>query len=240
MNGIESTKAAYAQNRFGFSAGGPLFVPKLFSFPKSFWFINYTGNLVRNGDRFGVNEPTAAERGGKFFRSPTPSTIPRTAPVPRQHRFQRSGSARSRRVARLLPHSESARCRRESELPPDRSESEQFPESEHAPQHHHRRRKDTLAITFNLPEAQRLHTIRYSDVATRSTGHGNNTNVNWRHRIGTRSFNNFTLLYNRNVNTTVPFFENGPNIAATIGIEGTSPDPLDFGPPTLSFPTSPA
>ena len=50
------------------------------------------------------------------------------------------------------------------------------------------------------------------------------------------AFNNVTLLFNRNTNlTTVPYFANGPNIAAELGIQGTSPNPLNYGPPTLSF-----
>src|SRR6202042_81128 len=36
-------KAAYANNRFGFSGGGPLSIPHLFTSEKTFWFVNYTG-----------------------------------------------------------------------------------------------------------------------------------------------------------------------------------------------------
>ncbi len=66
VNGLVAPKAAYAQNRFGFIAGGPLFVPKWFSFPKVFWNVNYTGNLVRNGIDTAYNEPTQAQRLGDF------------------------------------------------------------------------------------------------------------------------------------------------------------------------------
>ena len=66
-------------------------------------------------------------------------------------------------------------------------------------------------------------------------GHGYNTNFNWRHRFATGIFNNVQLLFNRNTNRTTPFFANGTNVAQELGIQGTSPSPLDFGPPTLTF-----
>ncbi|MDQ1469185.1 MAG: hypothetical protein QOJ99_665 [Bryobacterales bacterium] len=39
-NGQQVPKAAYANNRFGFSVGGPLAIPKLFRSDKTFWFVN--------------------------------------------------------------------------------------------------------------------------------------------------------------------------------------------------------
>jgi len=58
VNGLVAPKAAYSQNRFGISAGGPLFIPHLFSFDKITWFFNYTGNLVHNG----VDAPSSLRR----------------------------------------------------------------------------------------------------------------------------------------------------------------------------------
>ncbi len=234
VNGIESVKAAYAQNRFGFSAGGPLFVPKLFSFPKSFWFINYTGNLVRNGIDSAYNEPTAAERGGNFsgltnvIYDPTNglpfqgNIIPtkRISPIatsllaylPNPNQPIAGVNQNYRLIASNPNNSQNLNTRYNTTLTP----------------------KDTLAITFNFQERD-ADTYQVFGCCDATQGYGNNANVNWRHRIGTRSFNNFTLLYNRNVTTIVPFFEGGPNVAAQLGIAGTSPDPRDFGPPTLTF-----
>ena len=66
VDGLLAPKAAYSQNRFGVSAGGPLFVPHWFSFDKITWFFNYTGNLVHSGVDQASSLPTAAERGGQF------------------------------------------------------------------------------------------------------------------------------------------------------------------------------
>ena len=70
VNGLLEPKAAYAQNYFGFSAGGPLFIPKLFNAEKVFWFINYNGTRLRNGVDQSYTVPTAAERSGNFAGIP--------------------------------------------------------------------------------------------------------------------------------------------------------------------------
>ena len=66
VNGIPEQKASFGQNRFGVSAGGPLFIPKLFNFSKVFWFVNYTGVRQRNGIDTALSEPTSAQRLGDF------------------------------------------------------------------------------------------------------------------------------------------------------------------------------
>ena len=49
-------------------------------------------------------------------------------------------------------------------------------------------------------------------------------------------FSNFTIGFNRNYSQTVPYFQTlGVNAAAQLGIVGASPDPRNFGPPSLNF-----
>ena len=43
------------------------------------------------------------------------------------------------------------------------------------------------------------------------------------------------MSFNRNRNDALPFFANGTNVAAALGIQGTSDNPLNFGPPNLGF-----
>jgi len=43
------------------------------------------------------------------------------------------------------------------------------------------------------------------------------------------------VTFNRNRNQTTPFFANGADVAAELGIAGTSTNPVDFGPPNLNF-----
>ena len=60
--------------------------------------------------------------------------------------------------------------------------------------------------------------------------------MNWTKNLGTRTFSNFTIGFNRNYNQTVPYFQTlGVDAAAQLGIFGASPDPRNYGPPSLNF-----
>ena len=66
-------------------------------------------------------------------------------------------------------------------------------------------------------------------------GFGWQSEVGWTHNFGPRTINAFHWAFSRNRSNYLPYFANGPNVAAALGIQGTSPDPLNYGPPNLSF-----
>jgi len=70
LNGAETSKPSYMQNRFGASLGGPLNIPKIFNGgSKTFFFLNYNGMRGDTPfDRFST-VPTTAERSGDFSQS---------------------------------------------------------------------------------------------------------------------------------------------------------------------------
>lgn len=69
-----------------------------------------------------------------------------------------------------------------------------------------------------------------------STGiSGIDTTANWSHRFGQRIFANFRLGYNRQSTRVTPYFANRENVSAEAGITGNNQEPLNWGPPTLSF-----
>ena len=57
-------KPDYFQQRLGASLGGPLVIPKIVNSPRTFFFVNYTGNHSRNPYDAYSNVPTLAERAG--------------------------------------------------------------------------------------------------------------------------------------------------------------------------------
>ena len=63
MNGAAS-KPDYLQQRFGATLGGPLVIGKLVNSPRTFFFLNYTGNHSRNPFDAYSTVPSLAERGG--------------------------------------------------------------------------------------------------------------------------------------------------------------------------------
>ncbi len=234
VSGIPEPKAAYGQNRYGFSAGGPLFIPKLFSLPKVFWFVNYYGNRIRNGVDNSFSEPTAAERAGNFsgisntIYDPTTNTpfpnnqIPLTRinpiaqglfsyiPLPNQNLATTNNDYQL--IAANPNNTQNLNTRLNTTLTPT----------------------DTLALTFNF-QSRYTATFETFGCCDLVNGHGYNTVLNWRHRFGARSFNNVNLTFNRNTNLTSPYFETGPDVASELGIQGPSNDARSFGPPTLAF-----
>src|SRR5205085_7969850 len=64
LNGQTTTKPDYVQQRFGATLGGPLVIPKVVNSPRTFFFLNYTGNHSRNPYDAYSTVPTGAERAG--------------------------------------------------------------------------------------------------------------------------------------------------------------------------------
>ena len=60
----QTTKPDYLQQRFGATIGGPLVIGKLIDSPRTFFFLNYTGNHSRNPFDAYSNVPSLAERAG--------------------------------------------------------------------------------------------------------------------------------------------------------------------------------
>ena len=232
LNGQNNTKAAYAQNRFGFNLGGPLEIPKLFKSESIFFFVNYTGNLLRNGQNLTGTVPTLAERAGDFsgvsaiLYDPVsglpfannqilPGRISSIAtgllayiPQPNQ-----PGTVNNYRYVTATPNNSQALNTRLNKTIS---------------------RKDNVALAFNWQGRDAINPQLYGFTDS-TNGNGINVTANWRHTIKTGIFNNLTLTFNRNTNSTLPYFANGANVAQQLGIQGTSANPINFGPPNVSF-----
>jgi len=78
------SKAPYRQNQFGAAAGGPVFLPRLYSGKdRTFFFLNYEGTRIRQGNAFNPVVPTEAFRRGDFSALSTPVRDPLTQqPLP--------------------------------------------------------------------------------------------------------------------------------------------------------------
>ncbi|HYM26473.1 MAG TPA: TonB-dependent receptor [Vicinamibacterales bacterium] len=64
LNGQATTKPDYLQQRFAATVGGPLTIPKVIDSPRTFFFLNYTGNHARNPYDQYSTVPTKEERSG--------------------------------------------------------------------------------------------------------------------------------------------------------------------------------
>ncbi len=230
MNGQPNTKAPYSQNRFGFNLGGPLSSPKLWKSDNTFFFVNYTGNVLNNGVNLTSTVPTLAQRAGDFSATNAiiydPSTglpfvgnritnissiaqgLLKYIPAPNQ-----PGTVNNYRLIAAVPNkSHDLGIRIQQTLS--------------------RRDQVGVGVNWQTRDATNLQTFGFQDT---TSGSGINGNLNWRHNFGGGKFNNITANLNRNTNQLTPYFANGDNVAAALGIQGTSSNPLNFGPPNLSF-----
>ncbi len=236
VDGLLAPKAAYSQNKFGVTAGGPLFIPKLFNFDKITWFFNYTGNLLRNGVDQPSSLPTAAERTGNLSGvtsaviydpttgAPFPGNIIPTSrispiaagllnfiPLPNQNTATISQDYRL--VAANPTNTQALNTRLNATVTP----------------------KDNLAFVVNW-QGNNSKTYQYFGCCDTGSGNGFNGTATWRHRLTGRSFESVILSFNRQTTIVTPYFEKlGQDVAAELGIEGASQNPVDYGPSTLGF-----
>ncbi|MBI4903268.1 MAG: TonB-dependent receptor [Acidobacteria bacterium] len=236
LNGKAIEKPSLSQNRFGFNIGGPLSIPKLFTYPRSSVSFTYSGSLNQTGRSQVASVPTAAERAGDFSqaRTNTPVTIfdplsqlPFAGNIVPASRF----SAASVGLLKYIP------------LPSYGGLVQNYQIVRSTPNDSH-----SIGVRFNAPisrkdrlsfnvqtqsrdsETQQLYGFRDA-----SNGSGLSASVSWSHSFRSRLNNNASLSLSRNNNTSLPYFANRENIAGALGITGVSLDPINWGPPNLSF-----
>ncbi|MBI2689051.1 MAG: carboxypeptidase regulatory-like domain-containing protein [Acidobacteria bacterium] len=65
-----TTKPTFQRNQFGFTSGGPVLIPKLYSGKnRTFWFASYEGLRQRSLNPYTGTVPATAERNGDFSRT---------------------------------------------------------------------------------------------------------------------------------------------------------------------------
>jgi hypothetical protein len=64
---------------------------------------------------------------------------------------------------------------------------------------------------------------------------GLNSNITWRHNFTPRFSGTFLVNFSRSSTRLTPFFENRVNIAGQAGITGDNQQPVNWGPPNISF-----
>ncbi len=95
-------------------------------------------------------------------------------------------------------------------------------------------KNDRVALTesFQRRKSETAQLFGYLDPGS---GFGDNTVLSWTHNVGSNALNTASLTFNRNRTTQDSYFSNGTNIAGQLGIQGTSQEPINYGPPTLTF-----
>lgn len=237
LNGAQLTKPNYNNSTYGASLGGPLPLPSKLG-KGSFFFLNYTGARGANGSAIYGIVPTAAERSGDFSSTLVPRTQqpvalydPSTkAPIPGG---VIPGTQLSSIAAGLLAF---------YPLPNQAGATQNYRLVYTTPQD-----SDSLNTRINKTVGknrfdasinwQRRSGINQQLFGFRdpTSGYGINSSLGFNRTISPRLVFNSSVRFNLNRNETTSYFSNGQNVAQSLGIQGASTNPLNYGPPNLSF-----
>ena len=239
LNGQEQIKSSYANNRYGLNIGGPVIIPKLFDASKILNFtITYNGVLARNPYNATATLPSAAERNGNFAGRNTiydPSTCVLglgCQPFPNNQLPLTRINPIAQGLLQYIP------------LPIYNGLIQNYLYTTAVPansQNINTRVQWTVDRTNRISFSSNVQT-RNGQTSTpfsyrdETSGNGSNSSVGWTKNLSTRMFSNFTIGFNRNYSQTIPYFQTqGVDVAAQLGILGASPDPRNYGPPSLNF-----
>jgi hypothetical protein len=232
LNGQKNPKPVGFQNLFGLNVGVPMKGPKGLHIERVLLFASYIANLQRVGSRLITTVPTIPERRGDFSGtghvvydpatglpfpndqipalriSPIAQGLMQFIPAPNQ-----PGTVQNFLYTASTPHVSQALS------------TQSILNLTHG---------DQIAVAFNWQDGTGRAAQAYGFL-DQTSGSGVGANVDWRHALGARIFDNVALSFNRNTTSAIPHFADGTDVASQLGIEGTSRDPINYGPPTLNF-----
>ncbi len=254
LRGVNTPKPSYLQQRFGAAMGGPLIIPHIYNGAgKTFFFVNYNGNLGDQPFTSYSTVPTLLERNGNFSQSllngqpvqifdPTtglpfanniiPTNMINSAskgllnyiPLPNL-----PGTTQNFRFITAAENNTSSLNFRLNQalggtsVGPGRG----GPGRNRGPQ-------NNLSFGFHYSSTDENLTNSFPSVG----GHTNITNydipVGWTRSFG-KLINNFRVDYNRSTINTTNLYAFNTDITGNLGINGVSTSPFDWGLPNLSF-----
>ena len=237
INGQDTPKPAYAKGRGSFMLGGPLKIPKLLSGQRGTFTINYQIGRMRNGTTSTQTMPTLLERTGDFSQSigaQGPVTIfdPETkSPFPGNMIPANRINSASLGLLKYYPNPNAPGYKQNYQAPITTVNNS---DNLNARLNQTINRKNRLSggVGYMGSNSSTPNIFNFVD-----TGEGRNitANVSWGHNFTTRIISNLTYNFSRSRSLTSPFFAYKENVAAELGINGTSQAPQNWGPPNLSF-----
>ncbi len=232
ISGADVAKSSFGQERFGASFGGPLKIPKVWKSDQTFFFLNYTGNRGRNPYKSVAILPTLAERAGNFSALSTIIADPLTHQpfagniIP----ASRLNSA-ALGLQQFIPlPNQPGLTQNYSIATAYQSIADQFS----IRLNQNVTKKDRLALNFSF-QRRDSNPVQLFGWRDTNGGFGGNLDLSYTRNVSARLISTAHATYNRNRNETTPYFANLTNVAAALGILGTSQAPLNWGPPNLSF-----
>jgi outer membrane receptor protein involved in Fe transport len=229
LTGQDTPKPAYNHVQAVATFGGVLKIPHLM--PKGVnFFVGYQWTRNRDASTQAALMPDAPMRNGEFT---TPIVDPTTGvPFPGNQIPQSSISPQARALLNLYP------------LPNFNGSTQynyQIPIVEVVHQDALQSRlnktldnKNQLygGFAFQSTRTDSPNLFGFLDTADTT---GINTSINWQHTLRPHLYGNLGYQFSRLAVRSTPFFENRSNVSGDAGILGNDQDPMNWGPPSLTF-----
>jgi hypothetical protein len=240
VTGAEIEKPAASNFRAGIQFGGPLQIPKLVSRDRRILFsLDVQVNRVRSGDMSNaVTMPTLLERTGDFSQSVASGSRvviydPTTgAPFANDKIPASRISPTATGLLQYYP------------LPTLTASTLNYVTTMigHTNQHNINARLSNIklgsndrlnfGIGYQGSDNETPNLFQFLDT---SAGRGMNISLGWSHNFTTRLIDTVQVGFSRNRQETTPYFANTANIAEELGIQGTSKESVNWGPPSLNL-----
>jgi hypothetical protein len=235
LSGLNTPKPGYNQVTGVFSFGGPLKIPHLWKNGPVF-FVGY--QWTRNGDATTQSAlvPSLAERGGDF------SQAVNALGQPIQVFNPATGVAFPGQMVPVSPQAQALlKLYPSPNIAGNSRYNYQIPIISHM---HQDALNSRLSKTFNRQDSlfggfgfqsTRTSTPNLFGFLDTIDSLGINTNVSWTHRFSPRLLQTIGYRYSRLATQIKPFWANRENISGNAGITGNNQDPMNWGPPGLTF-----
>src|ERR1035441_6040386 len=234
VTGADVNKPAYANARGGVMLGGPLQIPKLVSAQKR---IMFTFDLQFQRNRTGtmsdpVNMPTDLERSGDFSQDSTIYDPASGAPFPGNKIPASRISATATALLKYFPQLNLPFAARNYQAAWSGLDNSHNLNSRISNIKIGAKDRINFGLGYQGSNSVSPNLFGFTDTGS---GRGINANLGWSRNITTRLTNSLQSSFSRMRQSSSPYFANRENVAAELKITGTSQNPMNWGPPSLSF-----
>jgi trimeric autotransporter adhesin len=232
LTGQDTPKPSFNDMQGLASFAGPIRIPRLWKNPPTV-FLNYQWLRNRDDTTTSALMPLAAQRNGDFSQIPAPIYDPNTG-APFQGNVipasRISPQAQSLLAFYPLPNFTAGTSYNYQipllRLTDQNSLQSRFNKSITS--------KDQFFGQFAYQHTS-TETPNVFEFVDKAQTQGINTVLNLQHRFTPRTFSTFGFQYSRLSTRTEPYFANRENVSGNAGIMGNNQDPVNWGPPSLTF-----